>query len=330
MDIQLNKLTKSFKSYKKEEGLMGSIKSLYKRDYTLKYAVKEFDLEIPKGQIIGLLGPNGAGKTTLMKMLTGIIVPTSGHVSVMNTIPWKREVTFRKNIGMVMGQKSQLWWDIPALDSFRLLQKFYEIPKEEFDQRIEYLGNLLDVKKLFNIHVKKLSLGERMKMELMASLLHNPKVLFLDEPTIGLDLISQEKLRNFIKEYHQKNPCTVILTSHYMADVEALCSRIVLIFEGEKKYDGEISNFKSILGKNKQVTFYFDKPQDVSNELFKKFDPKWTLENQSVELSIPENTLKETSINILQSFPVIDFNTEKLPIERVMKNIMENPELLNK
>ncbi|MEE3080231.1 MAG: ATP-binding cassette domain-containing protein, partial [Bdellovibrionota bacterium] len=242
--IKADKLSKRFTTYKKEPGISGAIKSFYKRDPIHKFAVQDFDLDINSGEIIGLLGPNGAGKTTLMKMFTGIIVPSSGLIEVAGHIPSKREKSFRKKIALVMGQKSQLWWDIPALDSFLLLQKYYEVSDDKFHKKINEMGEMLGVTELFHTHVRKLSLGERMKLELMASLLHEPEVLFLDEPTIGLDLVAQENIRNFIKEYHQENKLTVILTSHYMQDVQALCKDLVLIAGGKKAFDGPIKEFE--------------------------------------------------------------------------------------
>ncbi|PIK16236.1 MAG: multidrug ABC transporter ATP-binding protein [Halobacteriovorax sp. JY17] len=327
--ITTNKLTKSFKSYKKKPGFMGSVESLYKRDYTLKNAVEGFDLDIPSGQIVGLLGPNGAGKTTLMKMFTGIIVPSNGEINVLGHNPSEREKSFRKKIALVMGQKSQLWWDIPAMDSFLLLQKYYEIPEEEFKIKIEHMSRILKVKDLLHIHVRKLSLGERMKMELMASLLHSPEVIFLDEPTIGLDLVAQESIRQFIKDYHQKNKCTIILTSHYMADVQELCSRIVLILGGKKAYDGAIEEFENILGHEKRVSFHFKNSVDKTSSLFSNYRPEWSLSDLKVELLIPEEELRSASSKIIQEFEVTDFNTEILPIEKVMKTLIENPEILS-
>lgn len=327
--IKTSKLTKNFQSYKKEPGILGSFKSLFSRDYITKTAVNDFDLEVKKGEIIGLLGPNGAGKTTLMKMLTGIIVPSSGHIEVAGHIPSEREKVFRKKIALVMGQKSQLWWDIPAMDSFHLLQKFYEVNKKDFDHKLEEMGTLLGITDLFHIQVRKLSLGERMKMELMASLLHSPEVIFLDEPTIGLDLIAQENIRKFIYDYHQKNDISIILTSHYMADVHALCKRLVLIHSGVKAFDGDINTFENILGNDKSLSFHFDRPIDQDSEIFKNHSPKWSANSTQVDLLIPENQLKDFTIEVLKEFPVIDFHTEKMPIEKVMKSIMKDPHIIN-
>ncbi len=321
-------LKKDFRVYKKEPGLKGTLKSFVNRKYEIKSAVKPFDVDISNGQIIGLLGPNGAGKTTLMKMFTGIVVPSGGTVSILGHNPSKREYEFRKKIALVMGQKSQLWWDLPAMDSFQLLQKYYEINNSDFKKRVEELSSILMVEDILQIHVRKLSLGERMKVELMSCLLHKPEIIFLDEPTIGLDLIAQKNIRKFIRDYHNQNDCTILLTSHYMADVEALCSRLIFISDGEKRFDGKITQFTELLGKEKSVIFNFNSSV-AGNSYLNNFDPHWNEDHTRVELRIPHDRLKEITIKILQNYPVIEFNTEKLPIERVMKSIMENPELLN-
>lgn len=320
-------LSKKFISTKKKPGLLGALESLWYRERVEKYAVQDFDLNIDSGEVIGLLGPNGAGKTTLMKMFTGIIVPSSGELTIMGMRPSDRAREFRKNIALVMGQKSQLWWDIPAMDSFLLLKRYYEISEQHFSQRIEQMATLLGVKDLLHIHVRRLSLGERMKMELMASLLHSPKVIFLDEPTIGLDLVAQENIRQFILDYHREHKTTLILTSHYMADVQALCKRLVLIFDGKKAYDGPLKEFEKILGHDKSVTFNFS--HTIENEpFFSEFEPQWSEDRLQVELLVPENKLREVSLKVLQDFPVVEFNTEKMPIEKVMKTLMNNPQIL--
>lgn len=325
MTVSCEDLSKNFRVYKKAGGLVASLRSLWKRDYLETIAVSDFNLKIDQGEIIGLLGPNGAGKTTLMKMFTGIIVPTKGNIRVLGHEPAKREVAFRKKIALVMGQKSQLWWDIPAMDSFLLLKAYYEIPTEDFRSRLNHLTEILQVDHLIDVHVRKLSLGERMKMELIASLLHRPEILFLDEPTIGLDVVAQRKIRDFLVSYHKEHGTTIILTSHYMADVEALCSRIVLILNGSKKFDGPISEFGALLGPEKFVSLVFSKPVDFQNTNWQHFDPQWNAEKTKVELRIPERNLGQVVASILTAYPVIDFNTEKLPIERVMESLLAKP-----
>jgi ABC-2 type transport system ATP-binding protein len=216
------------------------------------------------------------------------------------------------------------------MDSFELLQKYYELDNTLFKSRVQEMAELLNVTQLLHVHVRKLSLGERMKMELMASLLHSPEVIFLDEPTIGLDLLAQEKIREFIKDYHEKNHATIVITSHYMADVQALCKKLVLIFDGEKRFDDTIENFEKILGHEKNVSFSFESQPDKSSPLLTKFDAKWNNEGNIIEFRVPEKDLRDFSMQILRDFPVCEFNTEKLPIERVMKTLMENPHILGK
>jgi ABC-2 type transport system ATP-binding protein len=325
--IYAKNLSKKFVSYKKASGFKGSIKSIFNRDYQEKFAVNSFDLEIEKGKIIGLLGPNGAGKTTLMKMFTGIVVPTDGDLRVLGKNPWERDKDLRKKIALVMGQKSQLWWDIPAQDSLELLQKYYEVPEKKFKQRLTMMSEMLGVVDLLHVQIRKLSLGERMKMELMASLLHDPEILFLDEPTIGLDLIAQENMRKFIKDYHHKTKCTIILTSHYMADVQALCEDLVLIFNGKKRFDGKIHDFEKILGVEKNISFTFKSPVK-DDEFLAQFDPKWNEIKTSVSLRVPMDMVNEVGKYVLTNFSPTEFNTEKMPIERVMKALMERPDLL--
>lgn len=325
--IEANKLSKKFISTKKKPGLLGALESLVYREEVETFAVRDYDLKIDEGEVIGLLGPNGAGKTTLMKMFTGIIVPSAGDLKILGHRPSDRALEFRKNIALVMGQKSQLWWDIPAMDSFLLLQRYYEVSDRDFKARVSMMAELLGVEKLLQIHVRRLSLGERMKMELMASLLHSPKVIFLDEPTIGLDLMAQENIRQFLLNYHQENKTTLILTSHYMADVQALCKRLVLIFDGMKAYDGSLKDFEKILGNDKSLTFNFSEPID-QREIVERYSPHWSDDFTQVEILVPESELRQVSLMVLEKWPVVEFATEKMPIEKVMKTLMNNPQIL--
>ena len=330
--IESRGLSKDFLIYHKAPGLLGSLKSFFVREHERKAAVEDFDLRIYKGEIVGLLGPNGAGKTTLMKMFTGIIVPSRGQLTIAGYTPHERKMMFRRKIALVMGQKSQLWWDIPAMDSFLLLQKYYEVEEQVFHARLNTLAELLDVKRLLRVHVRKLSLGERMKMELMASLMHQPEVLFLDEPTIGLDVVAQKAIREFILSWQKEYQTTVILTSHYMADVAALCERIVLILAGQKRFDDSIQAFEQVLGQQKFVTVDFELPITLADEqvhaaFWSPLSPTWNGRRNQVELRIPESSLREQAIFILQHYPVSGFSTEKLPIERVMNELLSNPEL---
>ncbi len=320
-------LGKSFRVAKKKPGLKGSIQSFFHPESHAKEAVCPLDLAVRPGEIVGLLGPNGAGKTTLMKMLTGIIVPSQGELQVLGQVPAQRSRDFRKRISLVMGQKSQLWWDLPALDSFHLIRAYYEIEGLAFHRRLDELSQLLQVQGVLEIPLRKLSLGERMKVELMASLLHEPEVLFLDEPTIGLDLIAQKNIRDFLLQYHARKQPTLILTSHYMADIEALCERVVLLIEGKKRFDGSISRFEGLLGHNKIVRFSFRSPV-AERDFFAPFQPTWDAEGNWVELNLAEADLSSITVEILSRFPVSDFATAQTPVERVLERLLQQPQLL--
>ena len=321
--IHCSKLSKDFKIYTKKPGLKGTLSSFFKREYLIKSAVKDFDLNFDSPGLIGLLGPNGSGKTTLMKMLTGIIVPTSGDLKVLNQNPCDRKNSFKRNISLVMGQKSQLWWDIPVMDSFLLFQRYYEIEEQKFKKKLNDLGERLDTQKLFKVPVRKLSLGERMKVELMACLLHDPKIIFLDEPTIGLDIVSQKSVRRFLKDYYQDKKPLILLTSHYMADVEALCETIVLILDGSKKFEGSIESFKSRFKKEKTVVFYFSDPvTDFPSALEREFHCDWSPDRFQLKVRTSESRLKELVIPILNQFSISDFYTEKVGVEEVMDEIL--------
>jgi ABC-2 type transport system ATP-binding protein len=326
--IECNRLSRSFRVYEKKPGLKGSLAQFFHRDYRVSHAVDGFDLNIAQGEFVGLLGPNGAGKTTLMKMLTGIIVPSSGRATVAGHEPHRREIQFRKQIALVMGQKSQLWWDIPAMDSFLLLQRYYEIAEDDFRRRLGELSELLGVSKLLHVHIRKLSLGERMKMELMACILHDPQVIFLDEPTIGLDVIAQKNIREFLASYQKKKNVTVVLTSHYMADVQSLCSRIVLILAGRKRFDGPISEFEGILGREKSISLRFERPQDPQDQAWNGMDPAWSNGNTQVDIRLPEARMRTTLAELLVKYPVVDVVSEKMAVERVMETLLKSPELI--
>ncbi len=243
--IEVRHLSKTFRVAHKEPGLAGAIKGLFKRHYRDVHAVQDINFLIKEGELVGFLGPNGAGKTTTLKMLSGLLHPTSGEAQVLGHVPWKRARDFQMQFTMVMGQRTQLWWDLPAWDSFLLNKEIYEIPKAQFEETVEELSRLLEIQDLLEVPVKKLSLGQRMKAELACSLLHRPRVLLLDEPTIGLDVLMQQKVRQFILEYNKRDKATILLTSHNMEDVSELCTRLILINHGQILFDGSITDFQA-------------------------------------------------------------------------------------
>jgi ABC-2 type transport system ATP-binding protein len=236
--IHVNHVSRSFNSLKKEEGWKGALKLLYDRQYSTHQALEDVSFSIESGSFVGLIGANGAGKTTLLKILSGLLPPSTGEVSVLGETPFHRSRKFRKSIALVMGQKAQLWWDLPAIDAFELIRAVYEISTPDYRERLSYLSELLDVTKHLQTQIRRLSLGERMKMELIGALLHWPQVVYLDEPTIGLDVLAAHKLREFLKTYNRQNKSTIILTSHNMDDIEQLCSRVMILKSGKMLYDG--------------------------------------------------------------------------------------------
>jgi len=239
--IEVQNLTRVFRTYKKQPGFWGGVRGLVKREFEELAAAQDISFSIREGEFVGFLGPNGAGKTTTLKMLSGLIYPTSGTSRVGGYDPAKRETAYRRIFALVLGQKNQLWWDLPAIESFNLLRAIYALPQAQYQQTLDELLDLLDVRAKLNVMVRELSLGERMKMELIAALLHRPRVLFLDEPTIGLDVISQKAVRSFLREYNRRNKVTILLTSHYMADISELCERVIVIHHGRKIYDGALT-----------------------------------------------------------------------------------------
>jgi len=317
--IEVKHLKKYYQVHKKEPGLIGSIKSLFKRKYEDVKAVDNISFEIDEGELVGFIGPNGAGKTTTLKCLSGLLYPTAGSVSVLGYNPWHRKYDFLKQISLVMGQKNQLWWDLPAIESFILNREIYEIPKKQYEETLEELTTLLEIKDILKIQVRKLSLGQRMKCELIAALLHSPKVLFLDEPTIGLDVVMQKKMRDFIKEYNRRKKSTIILTSHYMGDVKELCKRVIIIDKGKIVFDGELAEIVEKYADHKILSVVFSKEIDPRKleEIgeIKEFDyPK-------AVISVKREVASVASAEILQHFPVADLNVEEVPIEQIIREV---------
>lgn len=258
--ISTQGLSRIYRSYKKSEGVLASLKGFWDRQYIERLALRPTTLEIEPGTIVGLVGANGAGKTTLLKLLSGLIYPTSGNASVLGFTPWDRKPEFLRQISLLLGQKNQLWWDLPAIDSFSLLTQIYELEPKQARDRVQFLAELLGCKEQLQIQLRRLSLGERMKMELVGSLLHQPRLLFLDEPTIGLDVVAQSTIRSFLSEYVELEKPTIILTSHYMDDIAELAHRLLLIGEGQIVYDGTVEEFTSTASQLQKVFVRFKAP----------------------------------------------------------------------
>ncbi len=311
--ITVENLSKSFTYYKKGVGLKNSLKNVFHRQTLVKDAVKQVSFSIEEGEIVGFLGPNGAGKTTTIKMLSGILIPTGGSADILGYVPWERKKEFKMNFSIVMGQKTQLWWDLPANESFELNKYIYEIPHEDFKNTLAELTELLDVKDLLDVQVRRLSLGERMKMELIASFLHKPKLIFLDEPTIGLDIVSQKKIREFLKYYNRQTKTTILLTSHYMNDIEDMCKRSIIINEGRIVYDGDLERVNELFSQKKLIKLQLT--EWVPEEELAQFGVVKEYDGLNATLEVEKATLKEQSRRILEKTPIQDFNIEDIPIE---------------
>lgn len=265
--IEVKHVSKTFKILKRKGGLKATLKTFFKRDYKYIKAVDDISFTIKKGEIVGYIGPNGAGKSTTIKMLTGILNPDSGTIRVGNIDPFKDRRKYVANIGVVFGQKSQLWWDIPVIESFDLLRDIYKLDKDKYKKNLDELISLLKLEDIIHTPVRQLSLGQRMKCELAASLIHNPSILFLDEPTIGLDAVSKLALRKFIKDINKKKKVTIILTTHDMSDIEALSNRVIVIGKGKKLYDGSLSKLKKDFSSTKRLEIIYDKLNEIPNNL---------------------------------------------------------------
>lgn len=316
--IKTNNLSKQFRVYEKPAGLIGSIKSLFKNEFKEIHAVENINLEIQEGEIVGFLGPNGAGKTTTLKMLSGLLFPTSGNATVLGYVPWERPVEFRKAFSLVMGQKSQLWWDLPAADSFELHKEIYAIDASKFKKNVGELTEIFQVANLLNKPVRELSLGERMKLELIASLLHDPKLLLLDEPTIGLDVVAQSAMHRCLYEFNKTRKITILLTSHYMRDVETLCSRILVISGGNMVYDGQLQGLKDEFGKEKLIKVLFKNM--VPDHIFNRFEPLEIVGN-IVKLRVAKNNIPNVLTVVSQCDEVLDISIEDPPVEEVIEKL---------
>jgi ABC-2 type transport system ATP-binding protein len=317
--ITVQGLSKTYKVMQRGEGLSASLKSLFHRTYVNIPAVQDISFSIHAGEMVGFIGPNGAGKTTTLKMLAGLLYPTSGTATVNGFIPWERNNSFLQTISMVLGNKSQMLWDIPPRDTFRVLGEIYRVPRKEFEQTLDELVNLLEMKDILVKPVRNLSLGERMKCELVAGLLHQPKVMFLDEPTLGLDISMQNRLRKFLKTYNSLTGATIILTSHYMADVTALCPRVILIHQGKLLYDGELITLSNQLAPFKIIHFTVS---DGKDEI--KLPPGVDVlprEDDRITWRTNRKDAPAVTAHLLQNLALADLTVEDPPIEAVIDQI---------
>ncbi|AEY66955.1 ATP-binding cassette domain-containing protein [Clostridium sp. BNL1100] len=320
-EIEVRLLSKQFSYYEKQTGLGNSVKNLFHREKLCKDAVKEVSFEIKAGEMVGFIGSNGAGKTTTLKMLSGILFPTSGEARICGFVPWERKVEFKRNISIVMGQKNQLWWDLPASESFYLNKCIYEMDNLAYSQFLEELAELLDVKHLLNIQVRRLSLGERMKMELIAALIHKPRVLFLDEPTIGLDIMSQKKIRSFLKYYNEQYKSTILLTSHYMKDIEDLCRRAVVISKGAVVYDGELARINDVFSGKKLVRLQLSR--QVELPVLQSFGEVLETDGYSATFEVYRQNALQLTKSIQDKLPVEDFNIVDVPVEEGIAMLLQ-------
>lgn len=319
MVISLSHLKKYYKVQQKEPGLFSSVASLFSRKYQTVEAVNDISFDIDEGELVGFIGPNGAGKTTTLKCLSGLLYPTNGRVSVLGYMPHERRHAYLRQIALVMGQKNQLWWDLPAVETFLLNKEIYEVPDDQYAKTLAELTELLDVEKLFKTPVRKLSLGERMKMELIAALIHAPKVLFLDEPTIGLDVVMQKHMRDFIKEYNERHKSTILLTSHYMEDVRQLARRVIIIDRGKILYDGTLAQLVKKFAKYKVLSLILESyiPPDALGEIGELV----AYDFPRAVIRVPRSASNIAAAQLLQKFPVDDLNIEEPDIEDVIRDV---------
>ena len=329
--ISVEHLSKTYRVPERQPGLKAAVKSMIRRKYREVEAVRDINFTVESGEMVGFIGPNGAGKTTTLKILSGLMHPTDGQVKVLGYIPWRRQHGYLRNISMVLGNKSQMLWDIPPMDSFKVLGEIYNVPPDALRQTLDELIDLLDIEELLQKPVRNFSLGERMKCELVAGLLHSPKVLFLDEPTLGLDVSMQSRLRSFFKSYNKRMGVTVILTSHYMADVVALCSRVILIHKGQLLYDGALSGLAEKLAPFKLVHINLGNGNGKEEAQIQLPEGAEIIERNQNRLSIrmPKTSAPAVTAQILGTLPVVDLTVEDPPIEVVIDQIYQNGEVLN-
>ena len=317
--IIVDRLVKNFEITERKQGLIGSVSSLISPKKKTVRALRGTSFSIETGELVGFIGPNGAGKTTTLKILSGLLYPTSGFTQVLGFDPWDRKPEFLKQISLVMGQKNQLWWDLPAIETLELNRAIYEIPKKKYEESLDELTKMLEVKKLLNVQVRRLSLGQRMRLELVAALLHKPKVLFLDEPTIGLDVVGQQKMRDFIYDYNKKHDATILLTSHNMDDVFDLAKRVIVIDKGKILFDGDLRELVDRFAKDKIIKVYLSKEADIKQ--LERIGKVKKLDFPQAVLSVPRATAAVAAAELLQKLPVADLTIEEEPIEEIIRKV---------
>ncbi|MGI9087961.1 MAG: ABC transporter ATP-binding protein [Chthoniobacterales bacterium] len=324
--IEAAGLTKVYRTYKKEVGLRGSLKGLVRRKYDETRAADNVSFTIEEGELVGFLGPNGAGKTTVLKILSGLLNPTAGAARVLGFVPWERHNEMKRQFSLVMGQKNALWWDLPAQESLEMNRAIYGIDRERFKKVVGGLSELLEVGDKMNVMVRELSLGERMKMELISALIHEPRVLFLDEPTIGLDVVSQKRVREFLRVYNKEHRIVTMLTSHYMQDIEELCHRVIIIDHGKIFFDGPLDEIIDRFSIAKILSLTFAEKAERDFSAFGEVIEQTPL---SVQLKIPRARVTETCRQLLEDCKVTDINVQELPVEEVIRQLFGERTSLN-
>jgi ABC-2 type transport system ATP-binding protein len=319
--IRADALTKIYRTYKKAPGFTGAVKGLFKREYEEVAAAKNVSFRVSQGELVGFLGPNGAGKTTTLKMLAGLLYPSSGRANVLGYTPWERADGYRRQFALLLGQKNQLWWDLPARESLELNARIYGIPREKFDQTVDELTALLAVREKLGVMVRELSLGERMKMELIAALLHEPKVLFLDEPTIGLDVVSQKTVREFLREHNARRKTTVLLTSHYMTDIQELCQRVIIIDKGTIFFDGALSEVLDRFADFKIITIQFASATSLEESAVARFGEIVERSELTLKVKVKRERVISACKELLDTLPVQDIDIQEVPIEEIIRKI---------
>ena len=318
--VIVDKLIKNFEVTEKQPGIAGSLRSIISSKKKTVRALKGISFSLEEGELVGFIGPNGAGKTTTLKILSGLLYPTSGFTQVLGYDPWDRRPEYLKQISLVMGQKNQLWWDLPAIETYELNRAIYEIPKRQYTETLNELTSMLEVGSILNTQVRRLSLGQRMRCELIAALLHLPKVLFLDEPTIGLDVVGQQTLRDFVGEYNKKYNATIILTSHNMDDLTDLANRVIVVDEGELLFDGNLRALTTKFAKEKTIRITLSKEVHDLKFLDKIGKPK-KVDYPEITIAVPRKTAVFAAAEILQNLPVADLNIEEEPIESIIRRV---------